>query len=103
MMKPVLLIAFLCLPVAAEAQERAAQQSLSISYADLDLSSSSGERSLRWRVEAAITRACDNGDEVTLAGIIANRHCADVARSSVEPQISAALAQARDRMRLASK
>lgn len=103
MLKQLLLMSWLCLPVSAGAQENADQVSVSVSYADLDLSGQAGQQRLDARVRAALHKACEGGDEFSLSGKLAKRQCMSVAKGAAAAQVAAALASARNRTDLASK
>jgi UrcA family protein len=103
MLKYLLLMSCLCFPVAAHAEEDGDQVSVSVRYADLDLTQEPGQRRLEARVRAAVAMACGNGDEFSLKGKLAKRRCVSVASRSSAQQVAAALSRANDRMHLAAK
>jgi UrcA family protein len=70
-----------------------------ISYADLNLASDAGERTLNYRVGGAVTDLCSEatgGSDGSLAVKIASKRCGNVAWSQARPQISQATKRARD-------
>lgn len=69
--------------------------SAAVSYADLDLSTQAGIRSLNNRVEGAVKRLC--AGHLTIGGpaaALAHRGCLSFARSSARPQVSQIVARA---------
>ena len=70
-----------------------------ISFADLNLASLSGERTLNSRVVGAINGLCSEatgGEDGSFMTTLANRKCSNSAWSQARPQIAQATQRARD-------
>jgi len=70
-----------------------------ISYADLNLASSAGENTLNARVGGAVRSLCDEavgGEDGSLTGKLATKHCSTSVWDQARPQISSAAERARD-------
>ena len=68
----------------------------SVSYADLDLLSDAGQKTLDRRVGGAVSALCDDRPGILpLSELSARRKCASESWSNVQPQIAAAIERAR--------
>lgn len=65
-----------------------------VSYADLDLSSTAGIAQLDRRIEKAVIQVCGHADLHDMDAWKAMDHCRDDARSKIEPMRNALLASA---------
>ena len=92
---PVLaVLAFLAttlMPAVGEAQETASAR---VSYADLNLASSSGQRILQSRIVFAATSLCDPADEFNLELRHAVLNCRTSTIADAQPAFQAAVSQA---------
>jgi UrcA family protein len=72
-----------------------------VSYADLDIGSSSGLATLNGRVTRAASRLCFDGAHKDVATKVGEERCFDTAMASAKPQIQRAIAE--ESLQLASK
>ena len=94
MTKSVLLIPMLTATLSASAQ--AQELSVSVGYADLDLSSEQGVARLDHRIDAAIETVCgDRLGQQALSKVLAIRKCAKDTRGDVAGPRQIAIAKAR--------
>jgi UrcA family protein len=86
--------------VVVTAPDRATLVQRRISYADLNLASSTGERSLNRRVDGAVSSLCDEAsgyDRTPLSPALRWRgKCVSTAHDQARPQIASAVQRARD-------
>lgn len=67
----------------------------SVSYADLNLATTAGEKTLKMRVHKAVRTLCRNGVQSS-AETRASRTCSDFAWRGATPQMAAAVKRARE-------
>jgi UrcA family protein len=72
--------------------------STSVSYADLDLSSAAGRRTLEWRVAKAASGLCVEQGRKPIRQELAERRCLSTALTRAEADIQQAVASAEVRM-----
>jgi UrcA family protein len=65
----------LVLPGRASAEDGSTVSSVRISYSDLDLRTSTGQRTLRRRLDAAVAKLCPHGRGVGIAELTGRRNC----------------------------
>lgn len=63
--------------------------SLSVGYADLDLTSAQGHAALNARIDRAARRVCAVEDSRNLSAMAASRACYRVAMASAQPKLAA--------------
>ncbi len=80
-------LAFAATPAAAE---ELATTTISVSYADLDLTAPAGQATLEGRVSAAIQRVCGKPDTRNLKSMTAWQDCTSAAREQAASQVALA-------------
>ena len=101
MKKPLIFLAALVAPVAAQAGSIDVTPSSRVSYADLNLSSAADQQILQTRIEAAVREVCLAPSGLSNLSEFQQWHsCRDRARAQVQEQLPAnfALASGRDRL-----
>jgi UrcA family protein len=71
-----------------------------VGYADLDLTSAAGQKTLARRLSGAINHVCENPGHADLATVMAWKQCRTVARISAHTEMAAAIDRS---IRLAAK
>ena len=82
--------AILILPTTARAQETVSAR---VSYADLNLASSSGQRVLQHRIAFAAISVCDPSEQFNIEMMNAVLHCRIATIADAQPAFRAAVAQ----------
>lgn len=88
---------------AAQPSDRTDAPSIAVSFADLDLGSHAGLRTLEGRVHAAASRLCVQAGRKSLERQLAERRCMSAAMSSGQAGIDRAVAQRTAQTPLQSK
>lgn len=89
------------IPAMSPAAAQEAQQSVSVSYADLNLMDGDAAAQLERRVRAAAYRVCTLGNERNLDQLAAARACAERAMADAQPRVDVAINAARSERQLA--
>jgi UrcA family protein len=65
-----------------------AQETVSVHYGDLDLSTTAGAQALGQRLEASVKAVCDRPDIRDLKSMLAYEQCKDAAMNSANEQLA---------------
>ena len=93
----VLSVALGCTLLAAPAFAQLETRSIAVNTADLDLTTTAGERALHGRILRAVRSVCGDEDERDLKRFLDQRACRATALAKAIPQVQVAIAKARSR------
>lgn len=88
---------------AAESDATHEERATMVSYADLDLSTASGEKTLKGRIRFAARKVCQVSGMGPVKDSMYTRACMNKALENVDDDVKLAVAQHRDGRRLAAR